>query len=1191
MRKTAVILVILGLFYLLQAVSTADIFIENSVQTYSSLSNTTVSMTGRSELHLTSGTAPLTNCVIHLNSADAWLFLESIKPSTVNSSAYLSQIRVNGASAVLNSNIRIVEYEMGAVVIPHSPSYQPLQVFSNVYFTGSTMKMGLYTYYRTSQLGSMNDSIRSFRLKRGYMATFAANENGTGASRVYAAKDKDLEIGVMPADLEDGVSFVRVIPWRWPTKKGWCGGITEAAALNCTWRYDWDNAASSTLDVEYVPMRHNSGWNSYANINNKQNSTHVLAFNEPDKSDQANMSVEDVINAWPNLLASGLRLGSPAPSDGGLSWVYNFIDQADALNLRVDFVAVHYYKNNWTANQLENWLRGIHERTGRPLWVTEFNNGCNWTTPHPTYEQNAAKMNELITRMAALPYVERYAVYQWCTNREMFYSDSSLTPAGIVYRDHVCPAANSLDVNFECIGYYRFDETGGTSAADLSGKENTGTLKNGLSFDSNRVGGVLGTALRFDGVDDYVQLPSGYYEFDNGFSVSFWAYPTAVKNYARFIDLGSGPNADNIFVGRYGTTNDLFVKVYNGSSGGATVQAAGAIALNTWQHFAVSISRRSSNNVKIYKNGELILTATTSVPQSATRTANYIGRSNWSADAYYEGDMDDVRIFDYPLSQGEVSALYLASGSSRPYGGAAAAIPGRIEAEQFDAGAAGAAYWDTTIGNSGGAFRTDADADIRSISDYGKGSAVYQIAGGEWLHYTVSVAETGVYCLYFRASSVSDSIPVTIKLDGTVLGTVQVTSTGSLDTFQTFMLNDLPLTAGSWQVLRLEFPVGGLEVNWMEFQKQNSPWNGVVHTLPGRIQAEDFDYGGPGYAYADTTAGNSGGAYRTYESVDIAAITDNGAGYAVEDVESGEWLSYTVSSRADVKDLYVRAASVQDGGQVLVWLDDELLATVDVPNTGSLDRWRNVVVPSVVLPEKAQAVLKLEFAGSGFRVNWIDFCNRIPYKGEPIALPGILEFEDFDIGGLNVSYYDTSVGNGYELYRPDEDVEIMSITDGVSGYGVYAAGGEWLEYTCSAEPGFYTLRIRCATYRYTVQSFTVSDETGVIATATLPPTGGWSTWQDVIIPDVYLSGGSEKVLRFTVGDGVVILNYAEFERQYHAADLDRTGIVDLEDFSVLSSQWLGEPGEPSADIAPAGGDGWVDLLDLAELAENWLMMQ
>lgn len=106
---------------------------------------------------------------------------------------------------------------------------------------------------------------------------------------------------------------------------------------------------SSTLDVEYVPM-HNSGWNSYANISNKQNSTHVLAFNEPDKSDQANMSVEDVINAWPNLLASGLRLGSPAERQRRNRCII-LLTRRMRLNLRVDFVAVHYYKNNWTANR------------------------------------------------------------------------------------------------------------------------------------------------------------------------------------------------------------------------------------------------------------------------------------------------------------------------------------------------------------------------------------------------------------------------------------------------------------------------------------------------------------------------------------------------------------------------------------------------------------------------------------------------------------------------------------------------------------------------------------------------------------------------------------------------------------------------------------------------------------------------
>jgi len=65
----------------------------------------------------------------------------------------------------------------------------------------------------------------------------------------------------------------------------------------------------------------------------------------------------------------------------------------------------------------------------------------------------------------------------------------------------------------------------------------------------------------------------------------------------------------------------------------------------------------------------------------------------------------------------------------------------------------------------------------------------------------------------------------------------------------------------------------------------------------------------------------------------------------------------------------------------------------------------------------------------------------------------------------------------------------------------------------------------------------------------------------------------------------------EFIRRYNLADLNRSGQVDLEDFSILSGQWLGEPNEVSADIAPAGGDGWVDLADLAELADNWLIFQ
>jgi hypothetical protein len=67
-----------------------------------------------------------------------------------------------------------------------------------------------------------------------------------------------------------------------------------------------------------------------------------------------------------------------------------------------------------------------------------------------------------------------------------------------------------------------------------------------------------------------------------------------------------------------------------------------------------------------------------------------------------------------------------------------------------------------------------------------------------------------------------------------------------------------------------------------------------------------------------------------------------------------------------------------------------------------------------------------------------------------------------------------------------------------------------------------------------------------------------------------------------------LLDYVDLIREYNAADINKQGLVDMEDFSILSSQWQSEPNEPSADIAPTPADRWVDLLDLITLSENWL---
>lgn len=183
-----------------------------------------------------------------------------------------------------------------------------------------------------------------------------------------------------------------------------------------------------------------------------------------------------------------------------------------------------------------------------------------------------------------------------------------------------------------------------------------GNLVNGFSFDSNSVPGKNANALSFDGIDDYIKIPEGFSSLEPGFTVSLWAYPTAVKSWARFIDFGNGENADNIIFARLGSSDDLVMHTYDGTSAGSRVTASDTIELNKWQFFAASID--SNGNAALYKNGEVIGTGTTVCPPSVVRGNNYIGKSNWSSDEYYSGYMDDIRVFNYALSEKQIANIF-----------------------------------------------------------------------------------------------------------------------------------------------------------------------------------------------------------------------------------------------------------------------------------------------------------------------------------------------------------------------------------------------------------------------------------------------------------------------------------------------------------------------------------------------------
>ncbi len=98
----------------------------------------------------------------------------------------------------------------------------PLTVYTEENYGGDSQVYEIVIAHKN--LEAFDNTIKSFKLQQGYMATFATSSDGTGYSRVFIAEDADLEVPVMPAYLHGTVSFIRTMTWH-PnvTKRGWCG--------------------------------------------------------------------------------------------------------------------------------------------------------------------------------------------------------------------------------------------------------------------------------------------------------------------------------------------------------------------------------------------------------------------------------------------------------------------------------------------------------------------------------------------------------------------------------------------------------------------------------------------------------------------------------------------------------------------------------------------------------------------------------------------------------------------------------------------------------------------------------------------------------------------------------------------------------------------------------------------------------
>ena len=204
---------------------------------------------------------------------------------------------------------------------------------------------------------------------------------------------------------------------------GWGGkdalALKQIQSLKLDWHYTWGAHYNVTTNPAFVPMVKSErtlleqdaiGWVTRQLAATK--TKHLLGFNEPDHPAQANMSVDRAIQLWPRLQATGLRLGSPATTGPASPWLADFMAKAKRKGLRVDFMTMHRYA--WP--KADDFLRKVtelHERYGKPVWVTEYA-VADWdaTSSRPCIYSRAQTedfMRATVAGLRAMPFVERFA--------------------------------------------------------------------------------------------------------------------------------------------------------------------------------------------------------------------------------------------------------------------------------------------------------------------------------------------------------------------------------------------------------------------------------------------------------------------------------------------------------------------------------------------------------------------------------------------------------------------------------------------------------------------------------------------------------------------------------------------------------------------------------------------------------------
>ena len=380
------------------------------------------------------------------NTEHAVLILQGVKPSKATS-LLAKYVQIGGAKAVNNQNCQVKLYNRGCIILPYGNATKPLTVYSEPNFEGEECSdFGLESsggFMNTLTDQKLNNRIRSFRLKRGYMVTFALRAEGRGYSRCFIAADKDLEVATLPAIMDRSISSYRIFKWYdagKPQLAAAAGDNNACGALNVTSTYTWSAGSSMLPDQECVAHQIYSTWPSPASLGSANYTCHMKTSNEPrNSSDDHPETLADILKVWEELMRTGMRLCSPSSWDGsdywnGTGFLKEFFDSIDARGWRCDIVDLHCYWPEGNFGNVRNWTNSVH----RPVWISEWCWGASWNSNGAfasgvTENQVRDALQRICNNLNSYDCVERY--FYWNSERDpsKIYRNGRLTPAGQMY--------------------------------------------------------------------------------------------------------------------------------------------------------------------------------------------------------------------------------------------------------------------------------------------------------------------------------------------------------------------------------------------------------------------------------------------------------------------------------------------------------------------------------------------------------------------------------------------------------------------------------------------------------------------------------------------------------------------------------------------------------------------------------------